>query len=445
MSATGILFFAQLIQAMLAARDSLRIAIQVMLALEAVLDNKLNYLLALYTHMQDMEAHIKSVVDSTDEVTLNMRGTLFVIEAAHLTASSNIFFHTLIYSDPAPIRGHFFIDRPFEGFDRIISTIRGNDMSYEGLSGYEEQCLDENLEYFCLPFLRYNRVFQASNKRATQPKKISCFQSISDGRLCIGLENGVIQVSSTLTFDCEMELLGHTESVRFVLQLSDGRLCSAAGDYAIKLWNLSAGQCVMTLEGTSCITALVQFSATRVLCASWDNKMRLWDIESGICEKTIQVKQDQLNLQRIPNGFLASLGYAWSHNGFDLVINVWDIEAATNTRVMTIELGREISFPQAMIQLGSGDLCVCLNSGISIYDYQTGVKIKTIALPSYADRINAVTLLQNQRLCISTHKSQSHICNLVVLNLESEEYEQNIKLDRAHLHRMEVMPGTKST
>jgi hypothetical protein len=114
------LFFLRLIQVVLAATDSLRIAIQIMTALEIALGNKLSYLLALYTHMQDMEARMKHRVEET-AVTLNLRGNLFVVDTKYL----DIFFRTLIYSDPAPIRGHYIIDRPFEGFDRIMNAMRG--------------------------------------------------------------------------------------------------------------------------------------------------------------------------------------------------------------------------------------------------------------------------------------------------------------------------------
>jgi hypothetical protein len=111
--------FLHLIQAVLAARDSLRIAIQLMTALEIALDNRLNYLLALYTHVQDMETYMKNIIEET-AVTLNLRGTLFVVDTKYL---DSIFFHALIYSDPAPIRGHYFIDRPIEGFDYYLGLL----------------------------------------------------------------------------------------------------------------------------------------------------------------------------------------------------------------------------------------------------------------------------------------------------------------------------------
>jgi hypothetical protein len=210
------IFFMHLIQALLAARDSLRIAIQVMTALEITLDKKLNYLLALYTHMQDMETRMKAAVEAPSVVSLNMRGTLFVVETEHLTASSNIFVRILIYSDPTPVRGHYFIDRPFEGFDRIVSAMRGKGISYERLNDYEVQCIDANLNYFRLPYPRFKRIFKESenieNISGVDYNPYSCrLHVLKDDRICSGFSNGVIKIFNNSTFECEMELLGHVK------------------------------------------------------------------------------------------------------------------------------------------------------------------------------------------------------------------------------------------
>jgi WD40 repeat protein len=244
----AIMFFAHLIQAVLAARDSLRIAIQVMSALEMELDNKLNYLLALYTHMHDVSTRMKQSIETTAAVTLNLRGTLFIIETEHLTASSNIFFHTLTHSDPDPSRGHYFIDRPSEGFNRIVNSIRGEEISYEGLNEYELQCIEENLKYFHLPSPRFRRVFKESQCMLDADDNdgdevyITFACALQDNRLCTGFSDGIIRIwdTSTLPFQYEMELLSHSTAIHGCLQLESGKLCSISYDMKIKLWNLSS-------------------------------------------------------------------------------------------------------------------------------------------------------------------------------------------------------------
>jgi hypothetical protein len=83
-----------------------------------------------------------------------------------------------------------------------------------------------NLDYFQLPFPRYQRFCQPSHLWKTPAEEVSCLYSMHDGRLCVGLDNGSIQICNTiLSFDCEMELLGHTDYVKCILRLTDGRLC----------------------------------------------------------------------------------------------------------------------------------------------------------------------------------------------------------------------------
>jgi hypothetical protein len=106
---------------------------------------------------------------------------------------------------------------------------------------------------------------------------------------------------------------------------------------------------------------------------------------------------------------------------------------------MTIELGKEIYFPHVMVHLDSGDLCICSHRVINIYDYKTGVKIKSIALPlCYLD---SATLLHDNRLCISARTTSLESYRLLILNLESEEYEQEIKLEKPLPHITQLRDG----
>jgi hypothetical protein len=71
--------------------------------------------------MQDMETRMNNRVEANVVVSLNLRGTLFVVDTYYL----DIFFRTIIYSDPDPnIRVHYFNDCSFEGFDPIVSAMR---------------------------------------------------------------------------------------------------------------------------------------------------------------------------------------------------------------------------------------------------------------------------------------------------------------------------------
>jgi hypothetical protein len=136
-----------------------------------------------------MEAYMNNSIEETAAVTLNIRGTLFVVDTKYL---DNIFFHILINSDPAPIRGHYFIDRPFEGFDRILNAMRGEAISYEGLNDYEAQCIDANLKYFQLPYPRFKRVFKES-------KRFEALKQNDASMMTVGYALDLITASSKYT------------------------------------------------------------------------------------------------------------------------------------------------------------------------------------------------------------------------------------------------------
>jgi WD40 repeat protein len=222
-------------------------------------------------------------------------------------------------------------------------------------------------------------------------------------------------------------------------------LCTAApDDGVIKFWNLSSGECEATIRGHKYnITAILQYSPTQICCSSFDTKIRIWNIDSGVCEKIISTDKLQISLQRLPNGTIASLGSMLiARDSFVLDINVWDI--STTSSVMTIQVGNSAYFTRLLIQLSSGELCASTSSGIHMYNYQTGVKIKTIALPSGTDDLYAATILHNQRLCLSTSKAstqKSKSYHLLILNLESEEYEQDIELEGEHSHITQLNDG----
>jgi hypothetical protein len=240
------IFFAELIQQLVNNRATLRILIQALLSLDGELENKINHLLSFYDHMNDMSNYIKDRVtaSATAVITLNVRGSMFEVETEHLNAYP--FFQALLFSDPAPSRGHYFIDRPFEGIDRIVNAVRGEELSYEGLNDYEAQCIDANLKYFRLPFPIFKRVYTTSYSWSAGYHVWKMY-ALQDGRLCTYSNDDKVKVWNTSSYECELELLGHTHIVLAIIHLTDGRICTGSVDRTIKLWNLTSRECESTL------------------------------------------------------------------------------------------------------------------------------------------------------------------------------------------------------
>jgi WD40 repeat protein len=52
-------------------------------------------------------------------------------------------------------------------------------------------------------------------------------------------------------------LVGHTDTVRSAVQLTDGRLATGSDDKTIRGWDLASGDCCFTYVGDARVTALI--------------------------------------------------------------------------------------------------------------------------------------------------------------------------------------------
>jgi hypothetical protein len=428
------IFFAEEIQQLENTRASLRISIEVMIGLHADLENKINYLRSFHDHMNDMGNYIKDRVTAsvTTVIALNLRGTLFQVETEHL--NSYTFFQALLFSEPAPSRDQYFIDRPFEGFDRIVNAMRGGELSYEGLNDYEAQCIDGNLKYFQLPFPRFKVVYNTVSKPITITSKVSIMCPLLDGQLCIGFSDNCIKIwNPTTNFEEGLLLIGDNDVVRDIIQLSDGRVCITAGQM-IKIFSKRDARWVLELDMNSCDgdwkpRKLVQYSDTKIICgiarsvsrSKCKCKVQVWNVDTqvGSCEKSFSIADQSTVFGILPNQKL------WS--------------TTFNGRVEILDINREefsFSFDTKsnhLIQLASGNLCSCsyFTGFIFIWDYTTGQMINQFNLRFVKPKTNSHhLLLRDGRVCFSLINSDEDSC-LLFYDIENDAFENSEVLHHA--------------
>ncbi|GAP96963.1 WD40 domain-containing protein [Leptolyngbya sp. NIES-2104] len=193
----------------------------------------------------------------------------------------------------------------------ILKTIHTN---YQGQSGYAGGNLLNLLRQFNFDLTGYDfshlSVWQAdlqgiqlhqvnfshadlSQSRFSNALTNTVWVEVSpDGtRLVTSDANGSIRLWNLSDGQEILTLEGHSSWTWAVRFSPDGRsLASCSGDYTIRLWDTATGLCLQTLIGHTSSVWAVCFSSDGTLLASssLDQTVKLWDISSGRCATTIE-------------------------------------------------------------------------------------------------------------------------------------------------------------
>ncbi|CAK0816756.1 unnamed protein product [Prorocentrum cordatum] len=103
-----------------------------------------------------------------------------------------------------------------------------------------------------------------------------------------GSRDNTLKLWELSTGRCLRTLEGHTDRVPCVTALGEDGALSGSDDRTLKLWELSTGRCLRTLTGHAgavlCVTALGEDGA---LSGSDDRTLKLWELSTGRCLRTL--------------------------------------------------------------------------------------------------------------------------------------------------------------
>lgn len=201
---------------------------------------------------------------------------------------------------------------------------------------------------------------------------IDSIAQISSDSFAVGLSNGVIAVYSISSSAATQQytLSGHTGTVKALIKLKDGRLCSGGGDSSMKIWRLYERRLDVDITPhTNWVNALLQpKDSDIVITGSSDNTIKVIDLlNSNQVSHTFNVEKNVDCLCDLGENKFAS------NSGDGIVI--WDL----NTKTKLHEFEGAFSTVVSMVYLESGQLITgAVNGNIKIYDINTKQRVATL-------------------------------------------------------------------
>jgi WD40 repeat protein len=250
-----------------------------------------------------------SVVNNMENtmIILSLRGKIFTVAKDSLIKVMGTYFYGMLSSGvwQPNSDGVYIIDRPSEGFDRILECLSTGKLNCKGLSDYEIDCVYANLDYFLIPF---TREWDYSKVSPIEGLDLNVHLVLQDGKLCCTSTNDYsICIYNMDTNIIESNMKRHTDFVRVIIQLKDGRLCSTSFDKSIKLWNIESGLCNLTINGhTDYVYYVIQLLDGRLCSGSSDKKFKIWDNSSGACQLVINAGHHSNCIVQLRDGRICS-------------------------------------------------------------------------------------------------------------------------------------------
>jgi WD40 repeat protein len=139
-----------------------------------------------------------------------------------------------------------------------------------------------------------------------------------------GSDDQTVKLWDITTGKCLKTLQGHTSWVNSVAISPDGTtLVSGSADRTIKLWDIRTGECLKTLQGHTQRVQSVAISpdSATLISSSNDQTVKLWDISTGECLKTLQG-----HTHTIGSVAISLDGTTVASGSFDETIKLWDVK-----------------------------------------------------------------------------------------------------------------------
>ena len=231
----------------------------------------------------------------------------------------------------------------------------------------------------------------------TQVRKSSCLLTLhghsqgiygiiqlADGRICSASADEELWIWNSDLSATEMVLKGHTNSVGkcfnciflsvlvtksciyivAVCQTSSGLVCSGGEDCVILIWDTRSGKVLRTLEGhADSVFTLFCLPDGRLVSGSADKTLRIWNLDSYQCEKVIRGHSDSVQFATLlRDGTICTASW-------DKTLRRIDVSSGETLRLFTGHTADVVH----VSQLSDDRICSCsLDATIRLWNIDSG-------------------------------------------------------------------------
>jgi WD40 repeat protein len=168
----------------------------------------------------------------------------------------------------------------------------------------------------------------------------------------------IISIYDT-NLNCVLHKLPHSEDMRYVIQLKNGLVATGCGDHCVHIWNISTGERVQLLKGTSSIYDMCELKDNRLIVES--EEIIVFDMNDGSIISSTGIQSSMTSLVELRDSTLVMSG----------TMMIYTYNTETNERINVVPTNSDSYY--SLIETKNGVVVGCGISGeIDIVDFRTG-------------------------------------------------------------------------
>jgi WD40 repeat protein/energy-coupling factor transporter ATP-binding protein EcfA2 len=234
------------------------------------------------------------------------------------------------------------------------------------------------------------------------PEAVSSVAFSPNGQvLASGSEDKTIRLWEVSTGKLLHSLQSHSDAVYSVAFSPDGQvLASGSEDKTIRLWDVSTGKLLDSLQGHSSYVSLVAFSPDGKMLASssGDKTIKLWDVTTGKQLNSLQGHSDAVySVAFSPNGKMLASGSE------DKTVKLWDVTTGKQLDSLQghSDAVHSVAFSPDGQVLASGSR----DKTIRLWDVSTGKLLHS--LQGHSDYVSLVAFSRDGKMLASGSKDKT--------------------------------------